>query len=94
MTKHTKGPWSAPINSGHTTGYIWAQEPYGGIVATVAGHDFATPEERTANARLLAASPGLLSFLRDDLCDLADAIGEDHYLERRRLELIAEAELK
>ena len=34
----------------------------------------------------------LLSFIRDDLCDLADAIGSDHWIEQRRLELISDIE--
>ena len=65
MTKHTKGPWSAPMTTDgrRMTGYVWAHEPFGGIIATVAGRDFASNEERAANARLLAAGPELLDAL-------------------------------
>ena len=38
----------------------------------------------------LAELPDLLSFIRDDLCDLADAVGADHWVEKRRREILKE----
>ena len=66
MSKHTPGPWTAPEASGLITGYIWAHEPYGGIVAQVedGGQVPYDQEQRKANAHLIAAAPELLEALK------------------------------
>ena len=66
MSKHTPGPWRAPLIGGDhgTTGIIWADEPHGGVVATVSRTvQHPDPAEQTANARLIAAAPDMLAAL-------------------------------
>lgn len=66
MAEHTPGPWHAPIlNDGSTTGYVWAEEPHGGIVATVMPLGPNDPSDYVANARLIAAAPDMLEVLED-----------------------------
>lgn len=66
MISNTPGPWKAPLIDGQTTGYIWADEPYGGIIATV--HQLYTDDsgDMTANALLIAAAPET-AMQRDEL---------------------------
>ena len=62
-SEHTQGPWNAPLLNGETTGLVWADEPYGGVIASVhqlAKKDFGTT---TANAHLIAAAPDLFDAL-------------------------------
>ena len=97
MSEHIPEPWE--YNAGPMLGTqrrtVWGG-PEGRIVANIYG---ATDAQGEANARLVAAAPRnarerelLLGFIRDDLCDLADALGTDHPCERRRLALIAQLE--
>ena len=75
MNGHTPGPWHAPLNTGCTTGLVWAEEPHGGIVATVplAGLPLPDSAQLTANARLIAAAPEMLAALER----LIDVVGEE-----------------
>ena len=61
--EYTQGPWNAPLLNGETTGLVWADEPYSGVIASVhqlVKKDFGTT---TANANLIAASPDMFEAL-------------------------------
>ena len=70
MSKHTPGPWKAPLISSFmgaansTTGFVWAEEPHGGPVATICTSVANPDTARTANARLIAAAPDMLDALK------------------------------
>ena len=53
-----------------------------------------TLDECAARGRRYATSGIMLSFIRDDLCDLADVLGADHWIEKRRLEIVEGVEPK
>ena len=83
MSEHTRGPWSAPLSDGHTTGIVWAQEPDGGPVANVC-RTIANPDvAQTANAHLIAAAPDMLAALKSlqqpllVAIDLADQLSRE-----------------
>ena len=94
MSKHTPGPWSAPLNDGNTTGIVWAKEPHGGVVATVSAAVQNPPDraQASANARLIAAAPDLLASLRElTVAAPADGSAESAVYARARA-AIAKAE--
>lgn len=69
-SKHTPGPWI--VDYGLTIGHIKSVNPkYSPNTPTVARYDISvvciTPEEKSANARLIATSPELLEVLEDIL---------------------------
>lgn len=91
--KHTPGPWSVPhFARAHGCGcrYVFAGEYLGGIAEVYVdngkmpsggGNDCPSVDEATANARLIAAAPDLLSALRELL-----ALGEQESIEDGELE--------
>ena len=62
--KHTKGPWAVSMPGGQTTfnGRRVTVTSHGNMVADL---DWNSPAENMANARLIAAAPGLLALLVD-----------------------------
>ena len=76
MNKYTPGPWRAWIR-GNTIEVQRGQKKAGRVVAIAAwpgfdGCDIASIPTQAANARLMAASPDLLSALKDAVQDLQD----------------------
>ena len=55
--KHTPGPWTYPLNEGHTGQEVWKTGKCKGEIIYIAH----APEK--ADARLIAAAPDLLSAL-------------------------------
>jgi hypothetical protein len=79
MSKHTPGPWVKDY--GYTLGHIKAISPRQGTwTPTVARYDIGAPdypaikdpEEREANARLIAAAPELYEALKRIAADSED----------------------
>ena len=75
MSKHTPGPWKCGQYLGHSFWVVHTDVGDRGrgmdIVEGVAG---LTPEQRLANARLIAAAPELLDALKE-IVDAADGDG-------------------
>ena len=75
MTQHTAGPWSVDARAGDITAPIPYKHEYfrDYIIATVHPDSVDDPEERVANAALLAAAPDLLEAL-EEIVSSMDAI--------------------
>lgn len=90
MTKHTKGPWKVlyssnkypSIHSGPT------QTPVAVLYEYVSETDRDLLDNAEANARLIAAAPELLAWLKF----IKDAYSLDEYTQAELSELIAKAE--
>jgi len=67
MAQHTAGPWSVDARAGDITAPIPYKHEYfrDYIIATVHPDSVDDPEERVANAALLAAAPDLLEALEN-----------------------------
>lgn len=67
MAQHTAGPWSVDARAGDITAPIPYKHEYfrDYIIATVHPDSVDDPEERVANAALLAAAPDLLEALEE-----------------------------
>ncbi len=79
MAQHTAGPWSVDARAGDITAPIPYKHEYfrDYIIATVHPDSVDDPEERVANAALLAAAPDLLEALEAFVEDVRRAyIGE------------------
>lgn len=86
-TKHTPGPWEQTFGCNIVT-------PTGQAVTTVHAMGRTTPEEREANARLIAAAPDMLTALKACLHD-AELRGASTYAPYNELyAVIAKAEGK
>jgi len=73
MTKHTPAPWKFK-DTGASAKIISAD---GGTIATIIVTSKGTPEEKKANARLIAAAPELLEAAQKALDDCVDLIGTE-----------------
>ena len=71
MSKHTPGPWKAEIAEYPS---IYAPDLHNAWIAFTAR--VRSPEERQANAHLLAAAPDMAEALQAAM-DLIDAIGDE-----------------
>lgn len=60
--EHTPGPWKQGMESGHAMSTVYAYE--GGIILCEVNTSAPEDGECEANARLIAAAPGLLEALR------------------------------
>jgi hypothetical protein len=64
--KHTPGPWRVGGIWAGVTRFVETSEPESRLIAEVRGNKSPEEhEERDANARLIAAAPDLLAFVRD-----------------------------
>lgn len=86
-SKHTPGPWKTKISGGERDVFS-VKDIHGHVLARVSGYAISaiTPEQRRANARLIAAAPDLLEALKKvvAMCDAGalaaldiDAIRDD-----------------
>lgn len=98
MSKHTPGPWSAPTNEWVTgqplaTGYIWAEEPHGGILAVVYRQENGNTRDeqrliQTADAHLIAAAPDMLEAIHAAIDYLSQPADDGEGRANMKLELM------